>query len=112
MAKTGASMRYVVGQDAWSPNGHKAYLRWLWFSKKVPANRLTRTVWVAALTLFRWLLLLRDFAPPTLGRVVRRGVRFSVRMLGRLGFQDYPFLWGIAYTSQSYQGCYDYKAKD
>jgi len=112
MAKTGASMRYVVGQDAWSANGHKAYLRWLWFSPKVPTNRLTRTVWVAALTIFQWLLLLGDFTPHTLGRVVRRGVRFSVPVLGRLGFQDHPFLWGIAYTSQSYQDLYDYKVKD
>ena len=108
MAKTGASMRYVVGQDAWSANGHRAYLRWLWYSPKLPANRLTRAVWVATLTIFRWLLLLGDFAPHTLGRVVRTGVRFSVVVLRRLGFQDHPFLWGMGYTCRSYQGRDDY----
>ena len=111
MAKTGASIRYVIGQDAWSANGYKAYLRWLWFNPKFPSNRLIRLVWVVALTIFRMLLLISDFAPHTLGRVVRRGVKFSVRVLGKLGFQDHFFHWAIAHIGESYKGVYYFKSR-
>lgn len=108
VVKTGASMRYVAGQDPWSANGHRAYMRWLWYSPELSVSRLTRAVFVSVLTIFRWLLLLGDFAPHKLGLVVRSGVRFSIGRLGRLGFQDYPFLWGIGHACQSYQGRDDY----
>jgi hypothetical protein len=102
MDKTGASMRYVIGQDAWSANGHKEYLSWLLATPSLPANRWSRRSLMLFTNLQRWLLLICDVTPPGAAHRLRKALHLLARGLRRFGVHDFPFLWGIDLTRQSY----------
>lgn len=100
--KTGASVRYVIGQDAWSLNGYKAYLNWILTYPSLPGRRRSRRVWIVLIDLHRWLLAICDLAPSAANRRLRIVPRALARGLRRFGFRDLPFLWGMSVTRQSY----------
>lgn len=110
--KTGASIRFVIGEDPWSSQGHKAFRKWILTSSDLPEQRWARRAWLATILAFlRLSLVLGGLAPRTLGRVINRVCRPIVRYLRRCGVEDYAFLWGMAHTRESYRGCEDYQAK-
>jgi hypothetical protein len=103
--KTGASIRFVIGQDPWSSRGHKAFLNWILTTSVLSEHRWMRRAWLATvLTFLRLSLVLGPSAPRTFALVVNTVCRRIVRYLRRCGVEDYAFLWGIACIRQSYQG--------
>jgi hypothetical protein len=111
--KTGASVRFVIGQDPWSSKGHKAFLSWILNTSVLSEHPWTRRAWLAAvLTFLRSSLLLRSFVPRRFDRVVDIICRRIVCNLCRHGVEDYAFLWGIACVRQSYQGDDDFQIND
>jgi hypothetical protein len=102
--KTGASVRFVIGQDPWSFQGHKAFLRWILTTPALSEQLWIRRVWLATVLVFLRLCLvlgsstLRRFV----GRVVNRFSLPTVRYLRRCGVEDYAFLWGISCIRYSY----------
>ena len=103
--KTGASVRFVIGQDPWSSQGHKAFLKWILTTSVLTDQRWVRRAWLASLLiLLRLGPTLGTLAPQTFGRVVNTVCPRIVSHLRRCGVEDCAFLWGISCIRQSYQG--------
>jgi hypothetical protein len=111
--KTGASVRFVIGQDPWSSRGHKAFLYWLLTTPALSKGGWTRRAWLAALLIFlRFTLVIGSLAPQRLSRVANT---ISPRIAGHLrrcGVEDYAFDWGLARIRHSYKGGDQFQIKD
>jgi hypothetical protein len=108
--KTGASVRFVIGQDPWSFEGHKAFLYWILTASVLSDQRWTRRAWLATLLIFLRLdLTLGSITPRTFGQAVNTICPRIVTRLRRCGVEDYAFLWGIFCIRQSYQGSDTYR---
>jgi hypothetical protein len=102
--KTGASVRFAIGQDPWSSQGHKAFLKWILTDSVLSDDRWTRRVWLVTVLIFlRLSLILESFGMRTFGRIVQTFRPRIARYLRRCGVEDYAFVWGITEIRQSYQ---------
>ena len=102
--KTGASVRFVIGQDPWSFQGHKAFLKWMLSSNVLCQHRWTRRVWLATvLTFLRFSLMFGQFAPRTFRQIFDKACDRMVRYLRQWGVEDYAHLWGMECTRQFYE---------
>ena len=111
--KTGASVRFVIGEDPWSSRGHKAFLYWLLTTPVLSKQRWTRRAWLTALLIvLRFTLVFGPLAPQKFSRVASK---ISPRIAGHLRrccVEDYAFLWGVACMRYSYQRDGQFQIKD
>jgi hypothetical protein len=111
--KTGASVRFVIGQDPWSSRGYKAFLYWFLSTPALCKEGWTRRAWLAALFIFlRFTLLMGAFGPQRLSRAANT---LSPRIAGRLkafGVEDYAFHWGLDRMRPSYTGGDQFQMKN
>ncbi len=103
-AKTGASVRFAIGEDSWSPTGRMAFTGWMRTrsaSSGLPARTrsalLTATLGAHQLCLAAERLVRRQ---PR--RIVRQVSRRLARLLRRWGLEDLAFLWGMELAERSY----------
>jgi len=102
--KTGASIRFLRGEDGWSPGGKRGLFRWL------RANRAGRGVSLARLGEFRLLLRGLDMAL-SLSRRTPHAASWRFRVLAKRlaerikarGFNDLAFHWAIATVREAYR---------
>ena len=102
--KTGASIRFLRGEDEWSPDGKRSFFRWL--RRHGPEHGMLRR----ALLEVRSLLLALETAL-ALGRigpgpVKKRFRRLAFRLARRIkasGLNDLAFVWAIETVRKSYR---------
>jgi hypothetical protein len=104
MVKTGASIRFLRGEDAWSPASKRNFFRWL--RKRGRNHGMT---WSQALQL-RMLLLVLEMAlaatPAKAGFFRTRLRAFSFRLTQRIkgsGFNDLAFVWAMDTVRETYR---------
>src|SRR5262249_19738249 len=104
MRKTGGSVRFVTGQDPWSPHGHNAFVIWVLTTPILFAQQWRKRLLLAALlTALRSSLLFRPLTPRKFSRVFDEiGSRIG-KYLRRNGAEDYAFLWAMTCVCQHYR---------
>ncbi len=102
--KTGASVRFAIGQDPWSSQGRNAFLTWM--RTELPLSQRSSAITIAWLRLvmrsLQLCLLVGGIAPGGLGRIIQLVADRHTRYLRRCGIEDFAFLWGIARVRFSY----------
>ena len=102
--KTGASIRFLRGQDAWSPGGQRAFFRWL--RDHGPDHGMPRRV----LAEFRLLsvaqkvvLPLERLRPKILGRTMHSIANRIARAIKARNLNDLAFIWAMETVRKAYR---------
>jgi hypothetical protein len=104
VAKTGASIRFLSGEDAWSQRGKHALFAWLrkhradYGLKRQSLLRARLFLWTLELT-----LLLQRKTPALLRGHLRAGARVLAQMIQRSGLNDLAFFWAMDTVRKSYR---------
>lgn len=103
ISKTGASIRFLRGEDAWSPGGKRAFFAWLRMHR--PDYGMPLRVLLEARCLLLGLdiaLLLGRHRPNFLSRRFRSVARALARRIKGSGLNDIAFIWAIDTVRKSY----------
>jgi hypothetical protein len=102
--KTGPAIKFLRGEDAWSPTGRRAFFRWL------RKHRADYAISLSTLLELRGLLGALDIAFETQvrgrGWIRRKARRFGFRLAERIkamGMNDLAFVWATDTVRESYR---------
>lgn len=102
--QTGASIRFLRGEDAWSPGGKRTLFRWL--RRHGPDYGMSLRTMLEVRYLLRGLeiaLLLTPQRPEFLRRRFRSIAFRLARQIKKRGFNDLAFVWAIDTVRKSYR---------
>ncbi len=99
--KTGNSVRFLIGHDAWSKTGKRTFLKWLWINRKQAG--LSGLRWGKACSAQLVLgLFLRKSLPWPLNRIQHRTWRLSA-VVRRYRLEDMAFIWATECIRKHYK---------
>jgi hypothetical protein len=94
--KTGASVRFVIGEDLWSSRGQMAFVRWILTSRLIGHRRWPSRAWLAiVVALSRFSLVCRQLTGPRFWIIIDKASARMFRYVHDCGAKDYAFVWGI-----------------
>jgi hypothetical protein len=103
-SKTGASNRFLRGDDPWSSRGKRAFFAWLHVRRHDYGIRRPALLEVRGLILgIEMALLLSRHAPKVFGRRFQSVARALARRLKERGVRDLAFAWAIDTVRSAYR---------
>ncbi len=96
VSKTGASIRFLRGEDAWSKRGKRAFFRWL--KSYGHKHRIHSQLWIQAQVSFLALEIALLFSRRSSGRLRRISQRVSRSLaawIRRHRLNDVAFIWAV-----------------
>lgn len=104
VSKTGASIRFLRGEDAWSKRGKRAFFRWL--KSYGHKHGIHSQLWIQAQVCFLALEIALLFSRRSSGRLRRISQRVSRSLaawIRRHRLNDVAFIWAVETVRRSYR---------
>jgi hypothetical protein len=104
MSKTGASIRFLRGEDAWSKRGKRAFFRWL--KSKRSKYEVSSQIWIQSQVCFIVLeiaLLFGRRRSGVLRKSSQRGSRILAAWIRSHRLNDLAFIWAVETVRSSYR---------